>query len=45
MTSNNRNCNRNKLSKVQLLLKESFILAVNMYMYGMVNIHKFINGN
>ena len=28
ITNNNRNCNSNKLLKVQLLLKELFFLAV-----------------
>ena len=32
ITNNNRNCNSNKLLKVQLLLKEFFILSVNIYM-------------
>ena len=35
ITNNNRNCNSNKLLKVQLLLKELFILAVNIHVrYG-----------
>jgi len=43
MTNNNRNCNSKKLLKIQLLLKELFILAVNIYMYGTVNVHEFIH--
>ncbi len=39
--TNNNNCNSNKLLKVQLLLKQSFILIVNMSMYGTVNVHEF----
>ncbi len=42
MTNNNRNCTSNKLLKVRLLLKELFILAINIYMYGTVNVHEFI---
>ena len=45
ITNNNRNCNRNKLLKVQLLLKELFILAINIYMNGTVNVDEFIYGN
>ena len=45
ITNNKRNCNSNKLLKVQLLLKELFILAVNIYMYGTVNVHEFIYSN
>ncbi len=37
ITYNERNSNRNKLLKVQLLLKELFIVAVNKYMFGTVN--------
>ncbi len=40
ITYNNRNCNSNKLLKVQLPLNELFILAVNFYMYGTVNVHE-----
>ncbi len=36
------NCNSKQLLKVQLLLQELFILAVNVYMYGTVNVHEFI---
>ncbi len=42
ITNNNKNCNSNKLMKVQLLLKGLLILAVNIYMYGTVNVHEFI---
>ncbi len=41
-TSNNKNFNNNKLLKVQLLLKELFILAVYTYMYGTVNVYEVI---
>ena len=44
ITNNDRNCNSNKLLKVQLLLKELFILAVDIYMYGTMNVHEFIHG-
>ena len=44
VTNNDRNCNSNKLLKGQLLLKELFILAVDIYMYGTVNVHEFIHG-
>ena len=44
ITNNDRNCNSNKLLKIQLLLKELFILAVDIYMYGTVNVHEFIHG-
>ena len=39
ITNNDRKCNCNKLLKIQLLLKESFISAVDIYMYGTVNVH------
>ncbi len=42
ITNNNINCNSNRLLKVQLLLQELFILAVNIhvYMYGKcIHIH------
>ncbi len=45
ITSNNiLNCNSNKLLKVQFILQELFILAVNIgiYMYDTVNVHEFI---
>ena len=44
ISNNSRICNSNKLLKVQLLLKEFFILAVDIYMYGTVNVHEFIHG-
>ena len=44
ITNNDRTCNSNKLLKIQLLLKESFILAVDIYMYGTVNVQEFIHG-
>ena len=44
ITNNDRNCNSNKLLKFQLLLKELFILAIDIYMYGTVNVHEFIHG-
>ena len=44
ITNNDRKCNSNKLLKIQLLLKESFISAVDIYMYGTVNVHEFIHG-
>ena len=45
ITKNNRNCNSNKLLKVQLLLRELLILAVNIYTYDTVNVYEFIYGN